>query len=72
MLAGRVVYWIFGGGVGAFLLGLSVAWKSGGTFALLVGVAAGLAWIAAGLAFATWRRRARLAAVAARGRPTAR
>jgi hypothetical protein len=57
LLARRALWWIVGGALGAFLLGLSVAWPTGGTAALLVGVAAAAVWIAASLAFLVWRRR---------------
>lgn len=72
LLPGRWLYWLIGGTAGAFLLGLSLAWPTGSGFALLVGAAAGVAWLALLLALAAWRRRARLAAPAPRNRPAAR
>jgi hypothetical protein len=72
LLPPRGVWWVFGGALGVFLIGLSVAWPQGGVTALLVGVGAGIAWIAAALAFAVWRRRSRMSAAGQRGRPAAR
>ena len=68
LLSGRGVWWVFGGGLGIFLIGLSLAWPQGPTNALLVGAAAGLGWVVLALAFAAWRRRVRMAAVGQRPR----
>lgn len=64
---------VFGGALGVFLIGLSVAWHPGNEMnALLIGIAAGVAWLAATLAFAVWRRRGRMAGVGQRNGPVAR
>ncbi|HLY35715.1 MAG TPA: hypothetical protein VKU35_03295, partial [Candidatus Limnocylindria bacterium] len=63
---------VFGGALGVFLIGLSVAWPQGGMTALLVGIVAGVAWLAATLGFAVWRRRARMGAASQRSRPAPR
>jgi len=55
-----------------FLIGLSVAWPQGGMTALLVGIVAGVAWLAGTLGFAVWRRRARMGAASQRSRPAPR
>jgi len=73
LLSARGAWMVFGGALGVFLLGLSVAWHPGNEMnALLIGVAAGVAWLAATLSFAVWRRRARMAAVGKRDGPAAR
>ena len=72
LLSGRAAWWVFGGGLGVFLIGLSLAWPQGPTTALLIGAAAGIAWVALTLAFSFWRRRARMAARAPRPRSAAR
>jgi hypothetical protein len=72
LLPGRGIWWVFGGGLGTFLIALSIAWPQGGSKALLIGVGAGLAWIALALAFAVWARRGRTLAASQRGRPGAR
>jgi hypothetical protein len=70
LLAGRAPWWIVGGALAAFLLGLSLAWRPNGGegFAVLVGVAAGIVWIVASLAFLAWRRRAQAEATNQRPR----
>lgn len=68
LLTGRSAWWVFGGGLGTFLIGLSLAWPQGPMNALLIGAAAGLGWVALTLAFAVWRRRVRLAAPGQRPR----
>jgi hypothetical protein len=60
LLGRRAAWWAFGGAVAAFLLGLSLAWGNGAQLALLVGIAAGVGWLALSIGFAWWRRRARL------------
>jgi hypothetical protein len=62
LLGGRGAWLVFGGAAAVFLLAFSVAWGNGAQTALLVGAAAGIAWLALTLAFTWWRRRARLAA----------
>ncbi len=62
LLGGRGAWLVFGGAAAAFLVGFSMAWGNGAQTALLIGVAAGIAWLAVTLAFAWWRRRVRLAA----------
>jgi hypothetical protein len=59
LLAGRAQLWIVGGALAAFLLGLSLAWRPNGgeSFAVVVGIGAGIVWIVASLAFLAWRRR---------------
>lgn len=72
LLSGRGVWWVFGGGLGIFLIGLSLAWPRGASVALLIGAAAGLAWVVLTMALAVWRRRLRMAAVGQRPRSAAR
>jgi hypothetical protein len=57
LIGGRTGLVVFGGGAAAFMLGLSVAWPNGAGAALLIGIAAGVAWIAATLGVTLWRRR---------------
>lgn len=57
LIGGRTGLVVFGGGAAAFMLGLSVAWPNGAGIALLIGIAAGVAWIAATIGFVLWRRR---------------
>lgn len=68
LLSGRLPWWLIGGGLAAFLLGLSLAWPNGSSVSLLIGAAAGAGWIILVVAFALWRRRQRrMAAPQARG-----
>jgi hypothetical protein len=60
LLGGRGTWMVFGGAAAVFLLAFSVVWGKGAQTALLVGAAAGVAWLALTLAFAWWRRRARI------------
>jgi hypothetical protein len=59
LLSGRLAWWLVGGALVAFLLGLSLAWPSGPSVALLAGAGAGIGWIILIVAFAWWRRRQR-------------
>lgn len=59
LLGGRSAWLVFGGAAAVFLVAFSVAWGNGAQVALLVGAAAGIAWLALTLAFAWWRRRVR-------------
>ena len=74
LLSGRAAWWVFGGAVIAFLLGLSLAWGDGGRAAMaaIIGIAAGIGWLVLSLALAWWLRRGRLAASKQGGRPTSR
>ncbi|MDP9271237.1 MAG: hypothetical protein M3P14_09765 [Chloroflexota bacterium] len=72
LLSGRTSWWVFGGGFGVFLIALSLAWPNGASTALTIGLAAGVVWIAAALAFAAWRRRSRPSAPMPHGRPAPR
>src|SRR6266550_884966 len=60
LLGGRTGWVVFGGAVAAFLLGMSLAWRPDipGVLAVLIGIGAGLAWLAVTLGFVVWRRRA--------------
>ena len=59
ILSGRLVWWLVGGALVAFLLVLSLAWPNGPSVALLAGAAAGIGWIILVVAFGWWRRRQR-------------
>src|SRR5919201_2223570 len=69
LLSGRATWWVVGGGVAAFLLGLSLAWPQGAGTALLIGAVAGVAWVVASVGFLVWRRREGATREAAGQRP---
>lgn len=61
LLGSRGAWIVFGGTAAVFLLAFSLAWGKGAQMALLIGAAAGIGWLVLTVAFAWWRRRARLA-----------
>jgi hypothetical protein len=60
LLGRRGLTWVIGGAALGFLVGLSLAWSNGAQTAILIGAAVAVAWLVLSLAFAWWRRRARL------------